>query len=74
MDQLLAKSRHPFVTATGRKATLAKRFLGRQLRTGESYGAKWQYVVGNPVRHRLAKDATQWPYQGEVNLLRWHDK
>jgi putative transposase len=43
----------------------------RQLRSGESYGDKWEYVRSNPVRHGYIADADDWPYQGEVNVLRW---
>jgi hypothetical protein len=43
----------------------------RQLRRGESYSEKWDYVWNNPVRHKLATDAAEWPYQGELNELRW---
>ena len=43
----------------------------RQLRSGESYGDKWEYVRSNPVRHGLVADADKWPYQGELNVLRW---
>ena len=43
----------------------------RQLRTGEGYGEKWQYVRNNAVRHNLVTTADQWPYQGKLNELRW---
>ena len=43
----------------------------RQLRTGESYGEKWEYVRNNPVRRGYVRDADDWPYQGELNELRW---
>jgi putative transposase len=43
----------------------------RQLRSGEAYGDKWEYVRHNPVRHGLVSDADKWPYQGELNTLRW---
>ena len=43
----------------------------RQLRSGESYGEKWEYVRNNPVRHGYVSDADDWPYQGELNILRW---
>jgi len=43
----------------------------RQLRSGESYGDKWEYVRSNPERHGLVSDADVWPYQGELNELRW---
>jgi putative transposase len=42
-----------------------------QLRSGESYSDKWKYVRNNPVRHRYVGDADDWPYQGELNELRW---
>jgi putative transposase len=44
-----------------------------QLRQGESYSEKWAYVEGNPVRHGLVDSADQWPYQGEIHCLEWHD-
>jgi REP element-mobilizing transposase RayT len=44
-----------------------------QLRRGESYHAKWEYVRNNPVRHGLVEKAEEWPWQGECNPLRWHD-
>ncbi len=43
----------------------------RQLRKGESYDAKWDYVRNNPMRHELVSRADDWPYQGELNELRW---
>lgn len=45
----------------------------RQLRHGESYGEKWDYVKNNPVRHGYVRRAEDWPYQGELNVLEWHD-
>lgn len=43
----------------------------RQLRSDESYGDKWDYVRSNPVRHGLVAKADDWPYQGELKVLRW---
>ena len=43
----------------------------RQLRKGESYDEKWEYVCSNPVRHGLVSTADEWPYQGELHELRW---
>jgi putative transposase len=43
----------------------------RQLRRGESYDEKWEYVRNNPVRHGYVVNADDWPYQGELNELRW---
>ncbi|MGJ8652148.1 MAG: REP-associated tyrosine transposase [Opitutaceae bacterium] len=45
----------------------------RQLRSGESYSEKWNYVSNNPVRHKLVSHTTDWPYQGELTQLSWHD-
>jgi len=44
-----------------------------QLRTGDSYDSKWSYVHNNPVRHGLVRKADDWPYQGHLNRLWWHD-
>ena len=44
-----------------------------QLRLGQSYAAKWEYVRQNAVRHGLVARAEDWPYQGELNILQWHD-
>lgn len=46
----------------------------KQLRRGESYQQKWEYVVANPVRHRLVSTPDDWLYKGELNVLRWHEK
>jgi REP-associated tyrosine transposase len=43
----------------------------RQLRRGESYDNKWEYVRSNPVRHGLIAEAGAWSYQGQLNELRW---
>jgi REP element-mobilizing transposase RayT len=48
-----------------------KDFFDRDLRSGESYAEKWRYVVENPVRAGLVKNAEEWRWQGEVNVLRW---
>ncbi len=45
-----------------------------QMRRGENYSAKWDYVRENPVRHGLVTSAEDWPYQGELNVLTWHDR
>ncbi len=50
-----------------------KSFWDTQLRREENYDAKWEYVRSNPVRHGLVAQAERWPYQGEVNVLDWHD-
>ena len=45
-----------------------------QLRCGESYAGKWEYVRANPVRRGLVESAEAWPYQGGLNVLTWHDR
>jgi REP element-mobilizing transposase RayT len=45
-----------------------------QLRQGESYATKWLYVRNNPVRAGLVPSPEQWPHQGELNSLMWHDE
>jgi putative transposase len=49
-----------------------KEFWDRQLRSGDSYNQKWDYVLNNPVRHGLCATPTDWSYQGELNVLPWH--
>jgi len=44
-----------------------------QLRTGDAYDAKWEYVKCNPVRHGLVRRPEEWPFKGELNPLPWHD-
>jgi putative transposase len=46
-------------------------FWDRQLRHGQSYAEKWEYVRRNPVRAELVASPDDWPYQGEMNVLRW---
>lgn len=48
-------------------------FLDTQLRKSENYTEKWHYVMNNPVRAELVDASSQWPYQGELNELFWHD-
>lgn len=42
-----------------------------RLRRDENYAEKWDYVVQNPVRAGLVACAEDWPFQGEMNELRW---
>ena len=44
-----------------------------QLRRDESYAEKWAYVRNNPVRAGLVAAPDDWPFQGEMKVLRWHD-
>ncbi|MFI5356876.1 MAG: REP-associated tyrosine transposase [Opitutales bacterium] len=40
------------------------------MRSAESYAEKWNYVRENPVRAGYCATAGEWPWQGEVNVLR----
>ena len=48
-----------------------RHFWDTQLRRGESYDEEWEYVVANPVRAGLVSRVEDWPYEGELNELRW---
>jgi len=48
-------------------------YWDRQLRRHESYAQKWEYVVNNPVRHDHVAHGEDWSFQGELNVLNWHD-
>jgi REP element-mobilizing transposase RayT len=58
---------------TARPAKLWQRdFWDRQLRSGDSYSEKWDYVHHNPVRASLVTEPDEWKFQGEMSVLRWH--
>lgn len=40
------------------------------LRAPHHYDEKWYYVVENPVRKGLVRRSEDWPYQGELNVLK----
>ena len=42
-----------------------------QLRSGQEYHEKWDYVRMNPVRKGLVNSAEDWPFQGELNVVQW---
>ena len=46
-------------------------FFDHMLRHAESYSEKWVYVRENPVRAKLVSRADDWPYQGEVVVIRF---
>ncbi len=50
-----------------------KDFFDRQLRRDESYTEKWHYMRENPVRAGLVSKAEDWPWQGEIHPLMWHE-
>ena len=55
------------------KPVWQKDFFDRQLRHGESYRQKWLYLLENPIKNRLVKQPEDWPFQGELNSLIWHE-
>ena len=46
-------------------------FWDTQLRHGNHYSEKWEYVRLNPVRSGLVSESDNWMYQGELNELRF---
>ena len=50
-----------------------KSFWDTKLRRGENYSSKWEYVRQNPVRAGLCATPEEWLYQGDMNVLQWHD-
>ena len=42
-----------------------------QLRRGENYHEKWEYVRNNPVRLGWVAVANEWPFGGVLNDLLW---
>ncbi len=47
-----------------------KGFFDHVLRGSESASEKWDYVRNNPVRAGLVRGAEDWPFWGQVHLLR----
>ncbi|HEX4639698.1 MAG TPA: transposase [Chthoniobacterales bacterium] len=48
-----------------------RHFWDTQLRRGENYDGKWEYVLQNPVRAGLTRPDEDWTFQGELNVLDW---
>jgi len=48
-------------------------YFDRQLRSGESYHQKWLYVWENPIKKNFVKKPEDWPFQGEMNVIQWHE-
>ena len=45
-------------------------FFDHVMRSAESYSEKWEYVRANPVRAGLVTSIEEWPFQGEVEIIR----
>jgi REP element-mobilizing transposase RayT len=48
-----------------------KSFWDTQLRSGERYDEKWEYIRNNPVRAGLCAQSDDWRWQGELNIFDW---
>ena len=46
-------------------------YFDRFLRSSDNYSDKWTYVRNNPVRAGLVSRVEDWPYQGEIHILKW---
>lgn len=68
-EVLEGRSLAPMAESEG--ATGLADFWDRQLRHGEHYGERWEYVRQNPVRAGFVKNADDWTWQGEMHELRW---
>jgi REP element-mobilizing transposase RayT len=48
-------------------------FWDTQLRRGQCYEERWEYARQNPVKKGLVRNPNDWPYQGEMKVLRWKE-
>ena len=48
-----------------------KELFDHLVRSGESYGDRWNYLLLNPVKAGLVKQPEDWPYQGEITPIQW---
>lgn len=46
-------------------------FFDHLMRSSDSYSEKWNYVFQNPARKGLVENSDDWPYQGELVVIRW---
>lgn len=46
-------------------------FWDTQLRPGQSYMAKWKYMLENPIRAELVRREDNWEFSGTLNDLPW---
>lgn len=67
------KSEISKAVGAGEDAHWQRDFWDVQLRQSDSYAAKWEYVRNNPVRAGLVPRTEDWPFQGELNVLRWRE-
>ena len=58
---------------TGRGRIFQMHAWDTQIRSGAHYSEKWEYMLRNPVRKGLVERWEDWPWQGEIHRLFWHD-
>ena len=46
-------------------------FFDRLLRSSERHSSAWEYMLSNPLDAGLAAVPTDWPFQGEVEPIRF---
>jgi putative transposase len=46
-------------------------FFDHVMRNADSYSEKWDYVRMNPIRKGLCEKPEDWPFQGEIAVLRF---
>ena len=73
LDGILACDCNSQLAASDERSIWQKDFFDRQLRTSESYRQKWLYVWQNPVVANICDCPERWPWQGELNVLHWHE-
>jgi len=72
LDRFLEKSHHASMATSKSGADLAAKYIGPAISSRGILRRKM--VKNNPVRHGHVACAEDWPYQGELNILEWHDR
>ena len=71
MGSLLEKHRFEKLATRTRTADLATRFLGHAVAAFGKLRFEMAVRRGYPVRAGLAREADEWPFQGELSFLPW---
>jgi len=62
-----------FSRGQGREEIWQRGCWDTQVRTGSDYAEKIEYMKWNPVRKGLSERPDEWPHQGIVHEITWHD-
>lgn len=73
VHQVAVERDPPGGTASTPPSIWQRDFWDTQLRHGDSYSDKWEYVRNNPVRAGLVANWDDWKFTGEMNTLRWSE-